>query len=398
MFVFDIYFFQYNNFIATVFFGEKKMKRSISLRVFLLVFFFSFLIIVPLLNAQKIKIETEKGTPVVNNPKKPAPPPGVKSKLILEEELCIGDDAEEYLFAEESAYVSTAVDNEGNIYTVDPKLAEVRKFSPKGKLLKLFGKKGQGPEEMLFPGNIRVTAQNELMFTDRGNSRITFYSLNGEFLRYIPTYKYRLGRTKIDSNGKVVAVLYTYSEKKAIYEIKRFNNQLEPEFTIVSIDVTDERKGGRAYSPVLYWQITKEDNIIVGYPKKYEFYIFNPEGKVIRKITKEYDAVKVPDELEEKEWGRYSKEQREKMNIVKYHHGFFYFTVDEEGRIFARTWEQTKDKRGYFYDVFDAEGRYIAKIPIKAFVKLWIKGKLYTAEETEDGFPVIKRYNVKWEL
>jgi hypothetical protein len=65
------------------------MRRSTSFRVFLLIFLFSFLIGVPLLKSQKIKIKTEKGIPVVYNPKKPAPPPGTKSKFILEEELCI---------------------------------------------------------------------------------------------------------------------------------------------------------------------------------------------------------------------------------------------------------------------------------------------------------------------
>jgi hypothetical protein len=84
------------------------------------------------------------------------------------------------------------------------------------------------------------------------------------------------------------------------------------------------------------------------------------------------------------------------MNVPKSHTGFYYFRVDEEGRIFVRTWEKTKDKRGYFYDVFDPEGKYIAKIPLSGYLKLWVKGKLYTAEETEDGFPVIKRYNVIW--
>ena len=210
------------------------MKRFIQIRVFLLVFFLGLFIIIPLLNAQKIKIKKENGIPVVYNPKKPAPPPGVKHKLVLEEELCIGDEEEEYLFSERADYVSTAIDDEWNIFTLDPKLVEIRKFSAKGKLIKIFGKKGQGPKEMDRPSNMMITPQNELMFIDGGNSRLTFYSLDGEYLRYVPFSKWRPRRIKIDSKGNIVTDVNDYSmtEKrttKVTYEIKRFNLQLEPE-------------------------------------------------------------------------------------------------------------------------------------------------------------------------
>lgn len=372
------------------------MKRLTPVKSILIIFFFSLFIIASVLSAQKIK--TEKGIPVVYNPKKPNPPPGIQRNLILEEELCIGDDTEEYLFAEDIAFISMGVDNEGNIYTVDPKLVEIKKFSPEGKLIMVFGKRGQGPEEMESPLIIGVTSQNELMFVDSGNSRITFYSLDGEYLRYIAAHKWRFRRTRFDSKGNVVADIYQYSEEeqrmKAIYEIRRFSQELEPLFTIFSIDMTDELLSREyIYGGVrIYWQIGKNDNVYVGYAKNYEFDIINPEGKIIRKIKKEFDPVKVTEEEE----SQLPQQFREMVNLPKYHTGFYYFSVDEEGRLFVRTWEKTEDKMSYLWDVFDPEGRYIAKIPINAYLKLWEKGKLYTAEETEDGLPIIKRYKVIW--
>lgn len=378
------------------------MKRLNPTRVFLFIFVFSLFIITPILNAQKIKIKTEKGISVVYNPKKPDSPAGAKCNLILEEELCIGDDTEEYLFAEDIAFISMGVDSEGNIYTVDPKLVEIKKFSSKGKLIKVFGSRGQGPEEMGSPVLIGVTSQNELMFVDRSNSRIAFYSLDGEYLRYIPTHKWRLNRTRFDSKGNVVADIYQYSEDekkrtKAVYEIKRFNQEMDPLFTIFSIDRTEELLSrGRDYiygGVEIYWQIGKNDNVYVGYARNYEFDIINPEGKIIRKIKKEFDPVEVTKEEE----NELPQQFRELVNLPKYHTGFYYFSVDEEGRLFVRTWEKTEDKISYFWDVFDPEGRYIAKIPINAYLKLWVDGKLYTAEETEDGLPIIKRYKVIWQ-
>lgn len=363
---------------------------------YLLIFAFSFVL------AEESKIKIENGIPVVYNPKKPAPPPGVKTKLILKEELCIGDDEEEYLFSERSEFVSTAIDEEWNIYTLDPKLVEIRKFSSTGELIKIFGKKGKGPKEMDRPSNMMITPQNELMFLDRGNSRLTFYSLDGEYLRYIPLLKWMPARIKIDSKGNIVADTRRYAgeaiaDRKVFYEIIRFNQKIEPIFTYVSIDTTDEfresvQERKYSYSPLYYWQLTKDDNVILGDTKNYEFSVIDPEGKIIRRIKKEFDPAEVTKEDEE----QLTSSIRQNFTLPKYHDGFYYFTIDEEGRIFARTWERTKDKKGYFYDVFDSEGRYIAKIPIKAFIKRWVKGKLLTVEETEDGFPVVKRYEVIW--
>ena len=69
--------------------------------------------------------------------------------------------------------------------------------------------------------------------------------------------------------------------------------------------------------------------------------------------------------------------------------------IDDENRIFAETYERTKEEEVYF-DVFDSNGRYIYKVPLKPGRKncIWKKNKLYTIDETEEGFPVVKRYKV----
>ena len=47
--------------------------------------------------------------------------------------------------------------------------------------------------------------------------------------------------------------------------------------------------------------------------------------------------------------------------------------------------------------VFDSkQGKYIAKIPLKFKPQTWKKNKLYSIEEDEEGFQVVKRYKVTW--
>jgi len=75
---------------------------------------------------------------------------------------------------------------------------------------------------------------------------------------------------------------------------------------------------------------------------------------------------------------------------------FLHISLDEEGRIFVNTFENIESERAPTYEVLDPDGRYIAKIEIPATPVLWRGGKLYTIEEDEEGYQVIKRYKVTW--
>jgi len=78
------------------------MKKFLP-RLNLFVAVFIFLFISPsLLQAEKIKIKIENGIQVVYNPKNPAPPPGTPKKILLREDLCIGDEEgiEDFIFSQ----------------------------------------------------------------------------------------------------------------------------------------------------------------------------------------------------------------------------------------------------------------------------------------------------------
>lgn len=85
-----------------------------------------------------------------------------------------------------------------------------------------------------------------------------------------------------------------------------------------------------------------------------------------------------------------------KIEFPKHHPAFVHLSLDEDGRIFVKTYEKVKDGEGYYYDVFDSEGRYIAKVPLKTRPGVWKTDKLYTIEEDEEGYLYIKRYSVEW--
>ena len=51
--------------------------------------------------------------------------------------------------------------------------------------------------------------------------------------------------------------------------------------------------------PEFYWEVTKDDKLIWGIPAKYELQILNAEGKIIKKITKDYAPIKITEEEKE---------------------------------------------------------------------------------------------------
>jgi len=74
-----------------------------------------------------------------------------------------------------------AIDEDGNIYICDHMGHNILKYSRSGKLLKIIGRKGQGPGEFIFP-NALCYANAKLFITDVGNGRLQILDKKGAYL------------------------------------------------------------------------------------------------------------------------------------------------------------------------------------------------------------------------
>jgi hypothetical protein len=349
-----------------------------------------------------VRIETENGIQVVYNPINPSPLPGTPKQIMITEELCIGDEEglEDYVF---SQIRSVEVDDEENIYVADSKEACVKVFDKSGKHIRTFGKKGQGPGEIQFPLRMHIFGGKEILIYDNRNRRFSFFSLDGEFLREISTAKYNFERTIPDSKGNIVTVLL-YRSDKWVYEIKKFDRNLNP---IVAIQTIEEEIAPyviKLITPNFNARLMADDNIVWGYPLdfKYEIVVFGPGGQTIRKIIKEYDPVMITEE-EKKQMIKAQFGDRElppeyKLEFPNSYYPYYYFVCGDEGRIYVRTYE--RDTEGNFrYDVFSPEGRYIAKFYFPELDLLYVakKNKIYSMIWEDDrGIAVVKRYGIIW--
>jgi len=378
------------------------------------IFAFSFLLILTVFISCSQKktewkgtIEEVDGVTVVKNPKEPLYGEKVFS---LAEDLTLGkkEGSEEYLFERVS---NIDIDKNDNIYVLDNRAVQIRIFDKNGELIRTFGSKGQGPGEMQYANFIQITSKEEVMVYDPLTRRLLFFSMEGKYLRQISTAKIvnPMHPIKLDSRGELTTFLVPPPPMGEI-EIKKFDSNLDLLMMISKEEKDDSylRRERIAWRPSHFCIVTQNDNIVWGYSKKYEFYVLSPEGKLIRKIIKDHEPVNVTEEDQERFEERYKRIRSSlpnfgiKIIFPKYFPAFRDISVDEKGRIFLGTYERVKNKESFFYfDVFDFEGKYIAKVPILISLNrpfVWKKNKLYTIEEDEEGFQVVKRYEVTWKV
>lgn len=368
------------------------MKSKI--KVILTISFLSAFILAVSFGEQKAewkgKIEVKEGIKIIKNPKKPM----YENEIIsVKEDLKIGEvegDAN-YMFSQISNFV---VDENENIYVADMKETKIKVFNKNGKFLRVFGKVGQGPGEIGRIRSIHINAKNELLVHDSRNMKIQYFSIAGEFMRSKNLGKIRPLRLYFDSNENYYLITAVIDPPNSRYELLRCDNDLNIIATIAKIPAPDPTKPLNTFMPIFYCQVMEDDYLLYGYPENYELQIFNPEGKVLMKIIKDYDPVPISET--EKEERRQDIRPGREIEFPRYHPAFRYFKTDEEGRIFVQTWEKADSGEKYCFDVFDSDGRFIAKIPLNFGLAVLKKGKMYTIEEDEDGYQFVKRYKVSW--
>lgn len=115
----------------------------------------------------------------------------------------VGDSLRDFVFPR-----STVLDSYGNIYILDQKLSEIKKFDKNGVFLKSFCRMGTGPGELQV--GIGLICLNDTLFVHEVNTKHHLkFTVNGEFLERIlmeaPSDLWFV--TKLDSERSLVTAL-----------------------------------------------------------------------------------------------------------------------------------------------------------------------------------------------
>jgi len=142
--------------------------------------------------------------------------------------------------------------------------------------------------------------------------------------------------------------------------------KFDPEFNLVATIATHEKAYTRLeLNPVregLIYQVMADDKLVWAHTYEYALHIVDPEGKLIKKIIKDYNQIKITEKDKKKiikdMWGDEPLPSGFKIAIPKHYPPMYYLQGDDKGRIYVRTYERDSEGQVKF-DVFDEEGRYI---------------------------------------
>lgn len=313
---------------------------------------------------------------------------GGKVRFIPEITLDDNSMPEDVFF--ESPYSITG-DNEGNIYICDFRANNIKKFSASGKFIKIIGREGQGPREFSWPF-FTTFAKDRLVVWDMRNRRLCALSPDGEYIKAV-NISFDMGipqNMRSLPNGDIVIekerIFYGEPNKPQECTIEILSPDLEHKKTIYSHEVWKNKfvrlEGGggnvpQPFSSLVYWDVTPEGKIIIGFSKKYEIEIYNSDKEKISSFTHSYEPVKVTEEDKKVHFsgmafsggdGVVSRKVpdyvRKNTTFPKFKPAFWNIMVDSEGNILVFTYRENREEMSRYFDAFDSEGNFIANVQV----------------------------------
>jgi hypothetical protein len=254
---------------------------------------------------------------------------------------------------------------------------------------------------------VQLMADETLVIEDATNRRLALFKPTGEFIRNISTSG-MLGLVNVlmDGKGNAIAREMTLAEgnAKMFFEVKKFDPSLKPLFTLDKIEFPVPIPGSGAKMNILdvlsSYQFGAADNIYYGRNVDYGIKVYTPEGKLVRTIQKAFDRVKVTQADIDEMLARIPNATpglniKDMFSFPEYFPPFQSFLLDDQDRLFVRTFTKGKAKGEYIFDVFDPDGVFFAQFVSKSDLRLFKAGKAYGIEETDEGYQVIKRYAIQ---
>ncbi len=353
-------------------------------------------------NPQKIRIHEENGVIVVENPKTPAPLEGMPSHPMLKESLIIGGAPADRTFVFSSVHW-LGVDDKENIFVYDGKEVCFKVFDKNGKFAHKFGKKGQGPGEIMSPMGIGMVGHKVITVNDSGNNRFAYYSLTGECIKETTRGKYRLFQGLADKDGNIFGITLKFADT-ANQELIKYDSRFNPLKTIASITLPKEPPAAQLMERTIF-SLKDDGSLLWASTYAYELYLHDGNGDLVRKIRKDYDRTRISEENLKKTAPRFYPDRPLPSSFRIPSHWPEHYPVmtdllrDDTGRIFVRLFPLL-DEDIALYDVFDPEGRYFSVLshPLKEKIVLIENNKVYClVESDEEGNPLVKRYLLEWQ-
>lgn len=381
------------------------MKKVIP-AIFLLALYFSCTS-----NQNEVDRVVENGVEVVINHLEPYKIKGKPSSFSLTKEFGIDTERDELAELGLVDIGAFDIDVDGNVYILCSKNDKnlVYKFDKKGNFLLSFGKKGQGPGEFQSPTYLGIDSSGKIDITDARKRRLIIFDSEGNLEKEIP-FKNRIIFIHPLENGKYLVFYQIFDLPGGDFESQAPLSLWSPEFRELQelgrlmIPNYSKHKKRKGTVPIFCWSVSGERIFFGNDDRGYEIAALDLEGKILRKIKKQYKGVPIPKE--------YKKERMEDLHPREKEITYFpdefppYQTLfsDDAGRLFVMTYEESDIPGEYMFDIFNSEGVFIGRKSLGGFVRRggynWVKvqqNHLYGVVQKEGGYEELVVYKMTWE-
>lgn len=241
------------------------------------------------------KISTENGVTVVENRGPGLWGEEAVDKVQFIEDFSIGEyEGKDYLMF--NRLVSIAVDSKLNIYILDRQNHRLLKFNREGDFLWVTGQKGQGPGEFQSPRDVSLTPTEEIAIRD-GHS-IHFFAKDGSYqktVKFIGSFR----GFSILPDGRFLMNIWVRGELGVAAEYHSSEGKVIEKFPDEYRYGPKLTGGGASYGGEFKIFSNK---IYLSLPGTYEIREYDLEGKILRKIRRDF-KIKPPNiKFEDRGW------------------------------------------------------------------------------------------------
>jgi hypothetical protein len=349
----------------------------------------------------------EDGVEVIINHLEPYKIKGEPSKLSLEMEFSIDTEQDEMLDIGLTQIYPFDVDNQENIYCMDSGSEDniIFKFDRVGNFVNSLIRKGQGPDEIQMPFYFRINNQYEFVIMDHGKEQLLILTDEGKEKNKFPiaSLDYRIEPL---SNGKYL--LFTYESGPSEDESRLLilcDANLKQSKELERLITPSPYQGKQAKGiPYMFICCNSDENIYVATEERgYEIWVYDLDGNLIRKIRKEYNPTDVSEEYKKYVLENVPEQVKRNLFFPQHWPPLQYMFVDDNGHLFAMTYEPGVEPGHFVYDIFNKDGAFIGRKSLDNYAEysgleaIAKKKRLYYLREKESGYKELVVYKMNWE-
>jgi hypothetical protein len=163
----------------------------------------------------------------------------------------------------------------------------------------------------------------------------------------------------------------------------------------------------RAIEPLFCWSASRENIYVVNEDRGYEILVYDFNGKLIRRIQKEYLQMPISENFKKKILNQFPEDMREQMSKIVYFPEFYpplqNLVAGDYGFLFVSTFEEGENPGEFLFDIFNEDGVFIGRKSLNIWiweVHLWAKmvaNKFYCLKEKKSGFREVVVYKMIWQ-